>query len=263
MLWPSVGPPHLVTPPCPRRGPSPPLSGPLCAHTPAGPGQRCHLRSFVPRPSPTPAWHPCHASHTLPTSCRTHQAGHGWARPGVLTLCVSVLTAGGPPASPAGASEEPEGVWLGDLSACASQPQAPPWLGPQGQEGQDCRGAVPSLPDLSCATLTLWAPREPVRGRLPTPLGPSAGSSWLGAGTLVSSPSSKDLQVSLLLSPVTELPIKDSVRCGVSEAIGGAALYPHMGSVTVTLDTESQGPGGCLWAALWRVRGCPPACLGA
>lgn len=58
MLWPSVGPPHLVTPPCPRRGPRPPISGPLCAHTPEGPGQRCHLRSFVPRPSPTPAWHP-------------------------------------------------------------------------------------------------------------------------------------------------------------------------------------------------------------
>lgn len=42
-------------------------------------------------------------------------------------------------------------MWLGDTRARTSQPQAPPWLEPQGQEGQGWKEAVPSPTPLSRA----------------------------------------------------------------------------------------------------------------
>lgn len=42
-------------------------------------------------------------------------------------------------------------MWLGDTRARTSQPQAPPWLEPQGQEGQGWKKAVPSPTPLSRA----------------------------------------------------------------------------------------------------------------
>lgn len=102
-------------------------------------------------------------------------------------MSVSMLNTGGPPASPWGASEKPEGVWPRDTSALTSQPeaQAPPWLEPQGQRGQDWKKAVPSPTALSCLLpLPSGLPRVAVRGRLLPYKGPRAGSSWLGARTL-------------------------------------------------------------------------------
>lgn len=77
--------------------------------------------------------------------------------------------AGGPPASPAGASEEP-GARLG-ARARESQRQAPAGLEPQGQEGQDCGAAVPSPPALSCSAP--GCPLDPAVSS-PSPRGPSS-----------------------------------------------------------------------------------------
>lgn len=139
-------------------------------------------------------------------------------------------------------------MWLGDSRAGSSQPQAPPWLELQGQEGQDCGEAAPSLPPLSCRTLTLWAPGEAVRGGLPTYLAPAqapAGCTW---GHPCVFPSPEDPQAGLLLSPMPRCPLKTVSDEVCLSPVQGPALC-HTGSATVTLDAESRGLGGCLRAA--------------
>uniref|UniRef100_A0A8C9CXA4 Rhophilin Rho GTPase binding protein 1 n=1 Tax=Phocoena sinus TaxID=42100 RepID=A0A8C9CXA4_PHOSS len=132
---------RLVAAPALDKAPAHPSAG---FHPPGGPGAPRRMAALPGTPPRAPEYHPAHP-------CHTHQAGHKQARPGCRPIPISIPNTGGPPASPGGASEEPEGVWPGDTRARTSQPQTPPGLEPQGQEGQGWKEAVPSPTPLSRA----------------------------------------------------------------------------------------------------------------
>lgn len=169
---------------------------------------------------------------------------------------VSVPSTGGPPAGPRGASEEPEGVWLGDTSAHTSQPQAPPWLGPQGRETQARKTVV-------CSPLAPSCPCPHPPGRPGWSEGP--GSACLGRRTrLVPSPTSEDLRASSLPTQCPGCPFKTVSDEVYLSPVLGLVPQPLVGNITA-----AQGPGGrllaalstCAPSALWRRAASGDGCL--